>query len=248
MRQAEKRREARERDSEAAREAILRAARDIFAARGFSGARVDEIAEAAGYNKALIFHYFSDKLGLYQTLVARMKTELLGQLSTYLMEFEAAGQCASDAHRCADLFRACVRWVFDFYVSHPESLRMMLWEAAEGWHTFSGCVAQVSHPEWSKRLVRVIEQAQADGIIRADIEPRLPLMLCMSFPMTYLGSLHRFEAIFGESDYATPEALRQAREQTASLLVQGILTPEAAAIDAKATSGEGEHEDHATGV
>ena len=43
------------RDAEAAREAILNAAQEIFARDGFSGARVDDIAHHAGYNKALTF-------------------------------------------------------------------------------------------------------------------------------------------------------------------------------------------------
>jgi hypothetical protein len=72
-------------------------------------------------------------------------------------------------------------------------------------------------------------------------------MLCMSVPLTYLGSLHRFEAIFGEQEYGKPEALLLAREQIASVLVQGILTPEAAAAYAATTRGEGDR-DHATGV
>lgn len=251
MREAERRREVRERDAEVAREAILRAARDVFAARGFSGARVDDIAEAAGYNKALIFHYFSDKLGLYQTLVTRMKSELIGRLSTYLTQFEDGGEHGDgdgDAvERCATLFISCVRWIFDFYVSHPEIHKMMLWEAAEGWHTFSGCPAQVADPRWPLRILHVVREAQAGGVIRSDLAAELPLMMCMTLPLAYLGSIHRFEAIFGEQEYATPEALIQAREQVASVLVRGILTPEAAAAYAANTRGEGER-DHATGV
>ena len=48
-------RPARERDAETAREALLDAAQEIFARDGFSGARVDDIAQRAGYNKALAF-------------------------------------------------------------------------------------------------------------------------------------------------------------------------------------------------
>ena len=65
----------RERESLAAREAILRAAEEIFARDGFDGARVDAIAETAGYNKALIFHYFGDKLGLYREIVCMQRDE-----------------------------------------------------------------------------------------------------------------------------------------------------------------------------
>ena len=69
----------RERDAEAAREAILNAAQEIFARDGFSGARVDDIAHTAGYNKALIFHYFGDKLGLYRAMMSRTKQRLFAR-------------------------------------------------------------------------------------------------------------------------------------------------------------------------
>jgi TetR/AcrR family transcriptional regulator len=43
------------------KERILSAAQAIFAQKGFDGARVDEIARAAGVNKALIYYYFKSK-------------------------------------------------------------------------------------------------------------------------------------------------------------------------------------------
>ena len=58
-------------DAEGTREAILNAAEEIFAQHGFDGARIDAIAETAGYNKSLIFQYFDDKLGLYAAVVRR---------------------------------------------------------------------------------------------------------------------------------------------------------------------------------
>ena len=51
-------RRAKPRDPERTRAAILGAAQREFAARGLSGARVDEIARRAGANKRMIYHYF----------------------------------------------------------------------------------------------------------------------------------------------------------------------------------------------
>ena len=53
------------RDSTRTRAAILDAATREFTAKGLSGARVDAIAERAGVNKRMIYHYFGDKEGLY---------------------------------------------------------------------------------------------------------------------------------------------------------------------------------------
>ena len=38
----------------------------MFAARGFDGVSVDDIARDAGVNKAMIYYHFADKLALYR--------------------------------------------------------------------------------------------------------------------------------------------------------------------------------------
>ncbi|MFE3192691.1 TetR family transcriptional regulator [Nocardia sp. NPDC059240] len=58
----------RRRDAERSRQALLEAALDEFAAKGFDGARVQEIADRAGVNKQLIAYYFGGKEGLYQEI------------------------------------------------------------------------------------------------------------------------------------------------------------------------------------
>src|SRR5580700_5691707 len=48
-----------------ARERILDAALKVFSSDGLAGARTEQIAAAAGVNKALIFYYFESKEKLY---------------------------------------------------------------------------------------------------------------------------------------------------------------------------------------
>jgi AcrR family transcriptional regulator len=51
------------------REAILTAARDAFAAKGFDGASIRAIATAAGVDPALVHHYFGTKERLFLATV-----------------------------------------------------------------------------------------------------------------------------------------------------------------------------------
>jgi TetR/AcrR family transcriptional regulator len=57
------------------REAILAAAKTIFAGAGLAGARTEAIAAAAGVNKALLYYYFKSKERLY---VAVLEDEFRG--------------------------------------------------------------------------------------------------------------------------------------------------------------------------
>lgn len=52
------------------REAILEAAAEEFAERGFDGARIEEVARRADYNKALVYRYFGGKRGLFEAMLS----------------------------------------------------------------------------------------------------------------------------------------------------------------------------------
>jgi TetR/AcrR family transcriptional regulator len=59
------------RTGEANAERILDAALDVFAAYGFRGARIDQIAAAAGLSKPNLLYYFRTKQELYTAVLAR---------------------------------------------------------------------------------------------------------------------------------------------------------------------------------
>src|SRR5262249_25000520 len=165
----------RERDAEAARQAILGAAEIIFARDGFSGARVDDIAQSAGYKKALIFHYFNDKLGLYRALMTQTKERLFARFNAAFDRFFGSGDAGAaqvSAERVRAFAAACLEAIFAHYEAHPQAARIMAWEAAEGWQTFASCQPQTP-TGWSSRVMRLIERAQAAGVVRADLDPRL---------------------------------------------------------------------------
>ena len=52
------------------RAAILTAAREVFARRGFAGTSVREVAEEAKVNKAMIYYHFDDKVDLYRAVLS----------------------------------------------------------------------------------------------------------------------------------------------------------------------------------
>ena len=56
-------------DSARTRDLPLDAATHLFAARGFDGVTTDEIARAAGVNKAMINYHFGGKEGLYRAIL-----------------------------------------------------------------------------------------------------------------------------------------------------------------------------------
>lgn len=64
------------RDADATRARILATATEEFCANGYAGARVDAICKAAQVNPRMIYHYFTDKDGLYVAVLEQVLSEL----------------------------------------------------------------------------------------------------------------------------------------------------------------------------
>ena len=50
-------------------ERILRAAKDVFMRKGYAGTRMQEVADAAGINKAMLHYYFRSKEKLFRVIL-----------------------------------------------------------------------------------------------------------------------------------------------------------------------------------
>jgi AcrR family transcriptional regulator len=63
------------------RSAILDSALEVFSRRGYNGASIDEIAQAAGISKALIYEHFPSKKDLHVSLLERHTQQIFVRLA-----------------------------------------------------------------------------------------------------------------------------------------------------------------------
>ena len=103
------------------RERILAAAFEIFAERGFDGARTRDIADRAGANLGLIKYYFDGKERLWKAAVTRAFAELQA-------EFAAALPSRDDADPLTWL-EYVIRQFVRFVARRPAFMRLMNDEA-----------------------------------------------------------------------------------------------------------------------
>lgn len=92
---------------ETTRDALLNAAILVFARKGFEGANLREIAEAAEVNQALIGYHFHSKEGLYLAVFLQMTGHMRLVLDPGLEEIghlldEPPGQGPDQAKRCLE--------------------------------------------------------------------------------------------------------------------------------------------------
>src|ERR1051326_8093592 len=113
------------RDADAAREAILNAAEDVFASKGFGGARVDDIGEACGYSNSLIVHhYFKSKEDLYHAVIRCLKDEKIERLRQVMTPTGIAPDAPLTDDVVQTFIEEALRLTFNHFVEHPKLIRI----------------------------------------------------------------------------------------------------------------------------
>jgi TetR/AcrR family transcriptional regulator len=209
-------------DAEGTREAILNAAEEVFAEHGFDGARIDTIAETAGYNKSLIFHYYGDKLGLYTAVLQRIDQQGNEFQIKVIGPLLADEGLTSDANKFRTFLGTVVRWIFDLLIENPRMVRMLAWEAAEGWQTYRKIASQFN-TEDAKLLKELLGKAREAGLIRPGIDAAMVFSIAYATCISYLNSIPLMEMTFNEEDFSSQEALARAREIIAEFVIHGIM-------------------------
>ncbi|HET7529985.1 MAG TPA: TetR/AcrR family transcriptional regulator [Mycobacteriales bacterium] len=98
------------------REQLLDVGRTLFAAKGFDGTSVEEIADKAGVSKPVVYEHFGGKEGLYAVVVDREVSRLLDRITASLVGDhprelleQAAGALLDYVESDTDGFRILVR-------------------------------------------------------------------------------------------------------------------------------------------
>src|SRR3954464_12028313 len=97
------------------RSAILESALEIFSRHGYNGASIDEIAQAAGISKALIYEHFPSKKDLHVSLLERHVQQIFVRLA------QTADTDEPGEVRLRNGVDAFLQWV----ETHPEAFRLL---------------------------------------------------------------------------------------------------------------------------
>jgi AcrR family transcriptional regulator len=178
----------RTRDPEQTRRGILDAAFAEFAAKGLSGARVDEIAARTRTTKRMIYYYFGSKEGLY----AAVLEEHYGGIR------DSERALGLDDLSATEALRRLVELTFDYHADHPEFVRLV---AVENIHEARHVKASPSIPRRNAGIIRTISTLLArggdEGVFRRGLDPLELHMLISGFCFYRVSNRHTLGAIFG---------------------------------------------------
>src|SRR5215210_8001755 len=144
-------------DPERTRQDILDVATEEFATLGFSGARVDAIAERTRTTKRIIYYYFGGKEGLYLAVLEQVYRNL-----------RAAEQALDVSHEPpGEALRRLIELTFDYQEAHPEFVRLVNAENVNnGRYLVQSEAIQDLNVTAIDILTSILQRGQNDGVFR----------------------------------------------------------------------------------
>jgi AcrR family transcriptional regulator len=188
--------------AEQRRDQLFAVALELFARRGYRATTMDDIAEAAGVTKPLLYQHFSSKRALYLELVDSIAQDLLAAIRHAVMRADGPRQQVELG------FAAYFRLV----VSHEHQFRLLYGR---------------DHADDQElgRALRAVEDAIAEAIdplIDAGLDPDHRRLLAYGIVGMAEGASRRFMAQRSESDTALEEEAQRLAGRMADLAWAGL--------------------------
>ena len=175
----------RRRDRDRTQAEILEVATAEFAEHGFSGARVDEIAERTRTTKRMLYYYFGNKEGLYVAVLERSYAGI--RAAEQSIDVDHLDPCTA-IRRLAEL-------TFDHHEEHPDFIRLVSIENIHRGEHMSDRLANLNTPAIDL-IARILERGRADGVFVRDVDAIDVHMMISAFSVFRVANRHTFGTIF----------------------------------------------------
>jgi AcrR family transcriptional regulator len=142
------------------RRLILDAAVRVFARQGFHACRVSDIADEAGVAYGLVYHYFSSKDEILDTLFLERWNVLLAVIAQ------------TDAREVPvrEKLHEIASFIIDSYVHDPDVMKVIIVEVTRAANSF-GRTHLGKIREAYELIGEIVAKAQAAGELRSDVTP-----------------------------------------------------------------------------
>jgi TetR/AcrR family transcriptional regulator len=200
------------RDPVATRKKLLTAARLEFARHGLAGARVDEIAERAGVNKQLVYHYFGDKDALYLAVLEWVYEDIREQERRLNLE----GLPPDKA------IRKLIEASFDHLAANPDFIVLLNDENRGGARHVRGSTRlEAMHSPLVKSVSHILHEGVRSGIFRKGIDPIQLYISIAGLSYFFFSNTPTLSAIFGK-DLSSRAQRRARRRHVVDLVLQSL--------------------------
>ena len=197
------------RDAARTRAEILDVATAEFAAHGYNGARVDEIAALTRTTKRMIYYHFGGKEQLYIAVLER----------AYARIRSAEQQVNVDNLDPVTAVRRIAEVTFDHHEAHPDFIRLV---GIENVHNAEHVKELTTMVDLGTPVIRLLdellERGRGLGLFRGDVDAIDVHMMISAFCVFRMANRHTFGAIF-DRDPADPALRDRYRQMLGDMVV-----------------------------
>ena len=199
-------------DPEGVKRDIINIARGEFSRKGYSGARVDEIAARTKTSKRMIYYYFGGKEALYVAVLEdayrRIRTI---EATLHLEDLDPA-----------EALRKLVGFTFDYQNAHPEFVRLVMIENIhDAWHMKRSKVIQDLNVTVIDAIRRLYLRGVEAGVFRERLDPIDIHMTISALCFFNVANRATFSTIF-KKDMASPQALAARRAEIVETVLRYV--------------------------
>ncbi len=177
----------RKRDPAATRARILDAATQEFCAKGFDGARMEQIVARAECNIRMAYHYFGRKENIYLAVLEHAYEQVRSR------------EAQLDLKHLAPIagMKALIEFTFDHIASHPEFIGLMM---AENLQKGRFLKKSTQVPEGTIPLVEAIRnllnRGKKAGVFRSNVDPVQLYITILSVSYVHISNRYTLSIIF----------------------------------------------------
>jgi AcrR family transcriptional regulator len=177
-----------QRDAERTRAELLAVATEVFAESGYSGARVDDIAERTRTTKRMIYYYFGGKEQLYLAVLE----------NAYRGIREAEQRLQVDHVDPVVAMRRLAELTFDHHLDHQAFIRLVSIENIHRGEFISrlDSLRSLSQPATSL-LDDILARGHAQGVFRDDVDALDVHMVISAYCVFQVANRYTFGFLFG---------------------------------------------------
>jgi AcrR family transcriptional regulator len=199
---------ARKPDADSTRRNIIEIATEEFAAKGFNGARIDEIAARTNTSKRMLYYYFRAKEGLFVAVLE----EAYGRIRAIEANLDVDHLDPEAA------MRALTAVTFDQHMANEDFVRLVMTENIHrGEHLAKSRGIEELNVPIIEATRRVYERGVAAGVFRPGVDPIDLHMTISALSFHMVANRSTFGGIF-KRDMVSKEAQAKRREQVVDIV------------------------------
>ena len=172
------------------RAALVAAARQCFAARGYFNARIADVAQKAGMSQGSIYWYFASKEELLKTVL----TEAFESLGAVMSKAAAA---PGDARQKLEYLSSGLLQYAQEGSQFTAIMISLMGHTNEDMFTRLGFDMDVIGHGYTESVLSILTQAQAEGVIPAEHDP-------LALTMMFFGLFNGLNLVYGQEWLSLP--------------------------------------------